>query len=110
MALSEFIYFDNSVIVSVSEEAIFINAIATEAPRSSKTIETVVEVGIPSVLKKSNNKTSVTITAIKIIIISSKNKASDKVWGLRQGAVGYITKPFSEDELLEKIRDLTSLG
>jgi twitching motility two-component system response regulator PilH len=45
---------------------------------------------------------------IPIIIISSKNKASDKVWGLRQGAVGYITKPFSESELLEKLRDLTA--
>ena len=30
---------------------------------------------------------------IPIIILSSKNKASDKVWGLRQGAVGYLTKP-----------------
>lgn len=44
---------------------------------------------------------------IPIIIISSKNKPSDKVWGLRQGAVGYITKPFSDEELIEKIRDLT---
>ncbi len=38
---------------------------ATEAPSSSNTIETVVEVGIPRVLKKSNNKISVIITAIK---------------------------------------------
>ena len=45
---------------------------------------------------------------IPIIIVSSKNKASDKVWGLRQGAVGYITKPFTDDELVEKLRDLTS--
>ncbi len=45
---------------------------------------------------------------IPIIIVSSKNKASDKVWGLRQGAVGYITKPFTDDELVEKLRDLTA--
>ena len=44
---------------------------------------------------------------IPIIIISSKNKPSDKVWGLRQGAVGYLTKPFSVEDLIEKIRDLT---
>lgn len=43
---------------------------------------------------------------IPIIILSSKSKASDKVWGLRQGAVGYITKPFSNKELIEKLRDL----
>ena len=45
---------------------------------------------------------------IPVIIVSSKNKASDKVWGLRQGAVGYITKPFSDEELIGKIRDLTN--
>ncbi|MEM7196496.1 MAG: response regulator [Pseudomonadota bacterium] len=45
---------------------------------------------------------------IPVIIVSSKDKASDKVWGLRQGAVGYITKPFSSEELLEKLRDLDS--
>ena len=45
---------------------------------------------------------------IPIIIVSSKNKPSDKVWGLRQGAVGYITKPFSNAELVEKLRDLSS--
>ena len=49
---------------------IFINAIATAAPSNSKTIETVVEVGMPTELKKSSNKISVIITAIKIIIIS----------------------------------------
>ncbi len=44
---------------------------------------------------------------IPIIIVSSKSKASDKVWGLRQGATGYITKPFSDTELVEKIKQLT---
>jgi twitching motility two-component system response regulator PilH len=43
---------------------------------------------------------------IPVIIVSSKSKASDKVWGLRQGAVGYITKPFKHDELIEKLRDI----
>src|SRR5690606_29477305 len=43
---------------------------ATEAPKSSKTMDTVVEVGIPMVLKKSSNRMSVIITAIKTIINS----------------------------------------
>ena len=47
----------------------------TAAPKSSKTIETVVEVGSPNVLKKSNNKISVIMTAIKMKMISSKKKA-----------------------------------
>ena len=48
-------------------ELILIKDIKTAAPNSSKTIETVVEVGIPIVLK-----ISVNITAVKINIISSK--------------------------------------
>ena len=40
------------------------------APNSSNTIETVVEVGMPKVLKKSNNKMSVIITAMKMKMIS----------------------------------------
>lgn len=43
---------------------------------------------------------------IPIIIVSSKSKASDKVWGLRQGAVAYLTKPVSPPELVQKIREL----
>ena len=42
----------------------------TEAPSSSKTMETVVDVGRPKVLKKSSSKISVIMTAIKIIMIS----------------------------------------
>ena len=43
---------------------------------------------------------------IPVIIVSSKGKASDRVWGLRQGAVGYLTKPVDKKELIEKLRDL----
>ena len=53
-----------------------INETATAAPSNSNTIDTVVEVGNPKVLKKSNNNMSVIITAIKIIIISEKKSIS----------------------------------
>jgi len=56
-----------------------INATATAAPNNSKTIETVVDVGIPIVLKKSSNKISVIITAIKMIMIS----LNINIWGLK---------------------------
>ena len=55
---------------------ILINETATAAPNNSKTMETVVDVGRPRVLKKSNNSMSVIITAIKIIMISEKNNIS----------------------------------
>ncbi len=49
---------------------ILISAITNAAPSSSKTIDTVVEVGIPSELNTSRRMMSVTITAMKIHIRS----------------------------------------
>lgn len=43
---------------------------------------------------------------IPVIILSSKSKESDKVWGMRQGAAGYIVKPFVPDELVRKVREV----
>lgn len=44
--------------------------------------------------------------AIPVVIVSSKGEVTDKVWGMRQGAVGYLTKPVTEDDLMKTIRDL----
>lgn len=43
---------------------------------------------------------------IPIIMCTSKNLETDRVWGLRQGAKDYITKPVNQAELMEKIRAL----
>ncbi|MDD2880194.1 MAG: response regulator [Rhodoferax sp.] len=43
---------------------------------------------------------------IPIIMCTSKCLETDRVWGLRQGAKDYITKPVNEAELMEKIRAL----
>ena len=40
-----------------------------------------------------------TYADIPIIICTSKNQPTDKVWGMRQGASGYLTKPVNPDEL-----------
>ena len=45
-------------------------------------------------------KNSTELKDIKIIMLSSKNQESDKYWGEKQGADCYITKPFTEEELL----------
>ena len=42
---------------------------------------------------------------IPVIIVSSKNQETDKVWGQRQGARGYITKPVDIDELVSVIKE-----
>jgi twitching motility two-component system response regulator PilH len=44
--------------------------------------------------------------AIPVIIVSSKGEVTDKVWGMRQGAVAYLTKPVTEADLMKTIRDL----
>ena len=41
-----------------------------------------------------------------IILMSAKGQDTDKVWGLRQGAVDYLVKPVTDDELLMRIADL----
>jgi twitching motility two-component system response regulator PilH len=41
---------------------------------------------------------------VPIIFCSSKDQETDKLWGLRQGAKDYITKPLNSDELVAKIR------
>src|SRR4051812_5224863 len=40
---------------------------------------------------------------IPIIMCTSKNLPTDKVWGLRQGAKDYIVKPIDGKELLARI-------
>jgi len=43
---------------------------------------------------------------IPIIIVSTKDQETDKMWGLRQGAKGYVTKPPQEKELISTINSL----
>ncbi len=40
---------------------------------------------------------------VPVFICSSKNQETDRVWGLRQGAKDYITKPVDATQLLAKI-------
>ena len=41
---------------------------------------------------------------VPVIMCTSKNQETDKVWGMRQGARDYIVKPVDTDELITKIR------
>ncbi|RXR07248.1 twitching motility response regulator PilH [Pseudoxanthomonas composti] len=40
---------------------------------------------------------------IPVVLVTTKDQDTDRMWGLRQGAKAYLTKPFSEDELSEVI-------
>ena len=43
---------------------------------------------------------------VPVIMCTSKNQETDKVWGLRQGATDYVVKPVKADELMAKIKAL----
>ncbi len=43
---------------------------------------------------------------IPVVLCTSKNQETDKVWGMRQGAKDYVTKPVDEAELFGKIAAL----
>ena len=41
---------------------------------------------------------------VPVIMCTSKNQETDKVWGMRQGARDYIVKPVNAEELMAKIK------
>jgi DNA-binding response OmpR family regulator len=43
---------------------------------------------------------------LSIIMVSSKNTPLDQTWGLCQGADRYLTKPFTEDALLQTVQEV----
>ncbi|MDR0247208.1 MAG: response regulator [Burkholderiales bacterium] len=42
---------------------------------------------------------------IPVLLCTTKDKETDRIWGLRQGACEYLTKPIRKDELLAKIEE-----
>jgi len=51
-------------------------------------------------------KTTPETQAIKILMVTSKDQATDRFWGLKQGADGYLTKPVGDDDLLASVSKL----
>lgn len=44
-----------------------------------------------------------TTAGIPVIIVTTKDQETDRVWGLRQGAKAYLTKPIEEKVLMDTI-------
>ena len=49
-------------------------------------------------------KSSEEFNSIPVILVTSKDSPSDKYWGEQQGADGYVTKPFTREDLLRAVR------
>lgn len=47
---------------------------------------------------------------IPVIIVTTKDQETDKVWGIRQGAKDYIVKPVKEKDLIDRVNSALSGG
>jgi twitching motility two-component system response regulator PilH len=43
---------------------------------------------------------------IPVVIVSSKDQYADKIWGEREGACGYLTKPIDGRKLINMVNGL----
>ena len=48
--------------------------------------------------------------SIPVIIVTTKDQETDKVWGIRQGAKDYIVKPVKEEDLVSRVNSALSGG
>jgi twitching motility two-component system response regulator PilH len=48
------------------------------------------------------------LSAVPVIICSSKNQETDRIWGMRQGAKDYFVKPVDPQQLLARIAALSA--
>ncbi len=53
---------------------------------------------------------AVETAAIPVIIVTTKDQETDRVWGMRQGAKAYLTKPIEEKDLLNIIAQVSGKG
>lgn len=43
---------------------------------------------------------------IPVIMVTTKSQETDRIWGMRQGAVDYLVKPVKEQQLVDKINEV----
>lgn len=41
---------------------------------------------------------------IPVVMVTTKGEQTDRIWGMRQGAVDYLVKPVSAEDLVNKAR------
>jgi len=49
-------------------------------------------------------KKEATTAHIPVVIVTTKDQETDKIWGMRQGAKDYLTKPVEEGNLISTIQ------
>lgn len=61
--------------------------------------------GLQAARKLSKNEPT---KSIPVIFVTTKDGETDRIWGMRQGAAAYITKPIDEEALLQAISEATA--
>jgi len=49
-------------------------------------------------------------SSIPVIIVTTKSMETDRIWGMRQGAKDFLTKPPNERDLVQRIQNLLKPG
>jgi len=44
--------------------------------------------------------------AIPVVLVTAKDQKADKAWGQMLGAAGYVTKPYTDEQVLTQMRAL----
>ncbi|MEO1296605.1 MAG: response regulator [Cyanobacteria bacterium J06636_16] len=44
---------------------------------------------------------------IPVVICSSKDQEIDRLWGMKQGADAYVTKPYTQEKLIRAVKSVT---
>lgn len=44
--------------------------------------------------------------SIPVVMITTKGQETDRIWGMRQGAVDYLVKPVGESDLIAKAEEV----
>jgi twitching motility two-component system response regulator PilH len=45
-------------------------------------------------------------SSIPVVMVTTKDQETDKIWGMRQGAVAYLPKPVTEKQVVAKMREV----
>ena len=47
-----------------------------------------------------------TTKSIPVVMVTTRDQETDRIWGMRQGAVDYIVKPVTEADLVAKAQEV----
>lgn len=102
----------DSVITSLQMAGLDVHHVMTGAEAIAATTEispdvVLMDLGLPDMDGLDASKTIRETSAVPIIIVSARGDELDRVLGLELGADDYVVKPFSQRELLARIRAVT---